>query len=81
MSTGKVVIGVLAGVTIGALLGVLFAPDKGSETRKKLAKTGKESINDLREKLNELIKSYAEKFEAEETVHKEKKQIEELKRT
>ena len=40
MSTGKIVVGVLAGVAVGALLGVLFAPDKGSETRKKISKGG-----------------------------------------
>ena len=36
MSTGKLVVGVLAGVAVGALVGMLFAPDKGSETRKKI---------------------------------------------
>ena len=41
MSSGKILLGVLAGVAAGAILGVLFAPDKGYETRKKIAKSGK----------------------------------------
>jgi gas vesicle protein len=36
MSSGKVLLGVLAGVAVGATLGILFAPDKGSNTRKKI---------------------------------------------
>ena len=42
MSTGKVLLGVLAGAAAGALLGVLLAPDKGSETRKKILEKGDE---------------------------------------
>jgi len=38
MSTGKVLLGVLAGIAVGATLGILFAPDKGSTTRKKFPK-------------------------------------------
>ena len=38
MSKGKLITGVIVGATAGAILGILMAPDKGSETRKKLQK-------------------------------------------
>ena len=41
MGSGKVLLGVLAGVAVGATLGILFAPDKGSETRKKISQTAR----------------------------------------
>ena len=41
MSSSKLLVGFLAGAAIGALAGILLAPDKGSNTRKKIAgKTG-----------------------------------------
>jgi gas vesicle protein len=40
MSTGKVILGVLAGAAVGASLGILFAPEKGSVTRKNIAQKG-----------------------------------------
>ena len=37
--SSKIVVGFLAGAAVGALAGILFAPEKGSDTRKKI--TGK----------------------------------------
>ncbi len=55
MSTGKVILGVLAGVAAGAVIGVLFAPDKGYETRGKISKKGKELKDELKEKIEDVI--------------------------
>jgi len=80
MSTGKVVVGVLAGLTVGAILGVLFAPDKGSATRKKIAKKSDDMMDDLKSKFTNLIDSVTEKFttaqeDADELLEKGKEKI------
>ncbi len=62
MSKGNVSLGLLAGVAAGALLGVLFAPDKGSVTRKKLAKKGEDYAEELTGKFNDFIDTLGEKF-------------------
>jgi gas vesicle protein len=65
MSSGKVFLGLLAGVAAGALLGVLLAPDKGSVTRKRISRKGEAFAEDIKEKFNEFLDSTAEKFKAE----------------
>jgi gas vesicle protein len=57
MSSGKVLLGVLAGVAVGAILGVLFAPDKGWNTRKRISKKAEDLTDDLREKFDEFLDS------------------------
>jgi gas vesicle protein len=63
MSTAKVLLGVLTGVAVGATLGILFAPDKGSSTRKKISKKGHDVAGELGDKFNEFIESLSQKFE------------------
>lgn len=63
MSKVNVVIGALAGLAVGALLGVLFAPDKGSETRKKIGKKSKDVSDNLKQKFDEFVDNVSEHFE------------------
>jgi gas vesicle protein len=63
MNTGKVVAAVLAGVAVGAALGILFAPEKGSVTRRSISRRSKEFTDDITEKANDFIDSITEKFE------------------
>lgn len=64
MSSGKFVLGVLAGVAAGAILGILFAPDKGTETRKKIAEKGEDYVDSLKEKFNDLYEDLSKKVDA-----------------
>ena len=63
MNSGKIVLGVLAGAVAGAALGILFAPDKGSTTRKKISKKGQDLAEGLQEKFGEFVDNIKEKFE------------------
>jgi gas vesicle protein len=55
----KILIALGAGVAIGGLLGLLFAPAKGVETRQKIAESGKK----LKDQFNEKLKLGKEKLE------------------
>ena len=63
MSAGKVLVGVLAGVATGAILGVLFAPEKGSVTRKKIAKKSSDGVKNLKNKFEGLMDEVTDKLE------------------
>ncbi len=59
-TTGKLFTAVAAGVVAGAVLGILFAPDKGSETRKKISKKGKDVADDLKDKFEKVKEKFNE---------------------
>jgi gas vesicle protein len=63
MSSGKVVLGLLVGTTAGALAGILFAPAKGSKTRRRIMNKGEKYADSLKDKLNDLIETTSQKFE------------------
>lgn len=59
----KLIGALLIGAAIGGTLGILFAPDKGSETRKKIAGKSNDLTDTLKEKFNEFLDSISEKFD------------------
>ena len=58
-NTSKILAALAIGVAAGAVIGVLFAPDKGSETRKKISDQGKKLGEDLKNKFNEVKEKLA----------------------
>jgi gas vesicle protein len=57
-NNSKILLGIIAGVAIGGALGVLLAPDKGSETRRKIVEKG----NDLGDSLSSFGDTVKDKF-------------------
>jgi gas vesicle protein len=62
MNKGKVVLGTMAGIAIGGILGILFAPEKGSITRQKIMDNGNDYVDELKSKYNDLADSIAEQM-------------------
>jgi gas vesicle protein len=53
MNSGKVFLGVVAGLAAGAALGMLFAPEKDSKARKVISKKTDDLIDAVNEKIED----------------------------
>jgi len=62
MNYSKILLGFVAGAAVGGLLGILFAPDRGDETRRKIAEKGNDMTDSLKEKFNDFVDGVKEKF-------------------
>jgi gas vesicle protein len=56
MTNGKAILAMLASVAAGAALGMLLAPNKGADTRKKISKKGEELADALNDNIEALLK-------------------------
>jgi gas vesicle protein len=61
-NTGNTILAILTGAAIGAGIGILFAPDKGSRTREKIKDGYDDTINDLKCKLDKATEELKSKF-------------------
>ncbi|MBL0134192.1 MAG: YtxH domain-containing protein [Chitinophagaceae bacterium] len=51
-TTSKMLAAMAVGAAVGAIAGIMLAPDKGSETRRKLKEQGKRVADNLKDKFN-----------------------------
>lgn len=52
-NSSKLLLAFAAGAVAGAVAGILLAPDKGSETRRKMREGGEKLADDLRQRFEE----------------------------
>ncbi len=81
-TTGKVLGSLLIGAAVGGALGILFAPKKGSETRRDISDKSAEFTGAIKDRLNntftkigneaELVREKANKYMGDGVQHSEK---------
>ena len=84
MSNTKTILGFVAGAAIGALAGVLLAPDKGSNTRKKISGKAGDMTDSLKSSFSDFVESIKDTYagtkdEAAELEEKAKDKMNSLK--
>jgi gas vesicle protein len=62
-SNNKLLAALLTGAAIGGALGILFAPDKGSETRKKIADKSSDLTGTVKDKFGAIVNKFKKEVE------------------
>ena len=62
MSSKKVLLGTAVGIAAGAVLGMLFAPAKGSAMKKRIAKTVTDYAEEVQENLSDYVDGTIEEY-------------------
>ena len=83
MKNSDVVVGILGGLAVGAILGILFAPDKGSNTRRKIAEKGTDLKDNLKGNFNDFVASIEDQYSnftsnAEDVIEEGKSKLERM---
>lgn len=81
MKKSNVILSVIGGLATGALLGILFAPDKGKNTRKKIKDKSMNLKKNIEEDFDNFLQEMEEKYQsvsenAKEILEKGKAKIE-----
>jgi gas vesicle protein len=63
-NTGKLMGAILIGAAIGGALGILFAPDKGSETRRKISTKGHDLTDAVKDKFSKIVDKFRKEVDA-----------------
>lgn len=84
MSNTKTLLGFVAGAAVGALAGILLAPDKGSNTRKKIAGKAGDVTDSIKSSFDDFIDGLKNAYnnsqeEADEIAEKAKAKMNALK--
>jgi gas vesicle protein len=76
MNTPKILIGALAGLAAGVVIGMLVAPEKGSTLRKNLVKKGGQFADAVSEFEHKVVGKFAKPKEENDVLSSRKKEVE-----
>ncbi len=93
MKSGKLLLGLISGAAAGAVLGLLYAPKKGTDTRKAITEKGdgylkgaNKSLHDFTDSINHKVEALKSRTKAnlagsksEEKINKAKAEMHEMK--
>ena len=63
MKNTHIALGIASGVALGAVLGILFAPDKGENTRKKITQKGNDFKDSIKDSIDTMTSSIGDKYD------------------